>query len=304
MPPLVSVLIPTYNRAPLVTRAVNCGIKQTYPNIEVVVYDDGSTDATKEALRSFRKSKRLRYIAHPENRGPAPARNALLKHMKGEYACWLDSDDLCNFWRVELLMNAMLKWNPPFVRSAVSMYYDKNRMWAKKPPEVLYCKRQVVATALFRRDCAVPYDETMEAGGEDSIAEMDMVMKHGLGMVIPFNLYQIDRRKSYQWATRVSKWCRVQRPSMKKKVARAIPHYHAEYDKRMARMKELGLDAGLRAEYVPACLIDVPTGLKGPHAWCHGMRKVDWRNRARLKEPRLDMSTHSCPQCDAQRATE
>lgn len=300
MNPLVSILIPTWNRAPRVGEAIQCGLKQTYPNVEVLVYDDGSADETEHAVRRF-KSPRFRYVRGKVNHGPAAARNALIRHMKGEYGCWQDSDDHSCVHRVALLMDAMRKWNPPFVRSGVSMFYLKNAGWWKKPPEVFFSKRQVVATALFRRDCSVPFDEKLEAGGEDVIAEMDMVMAHGLGMVIPFNLYQIDRRKSYKWATRVSKWHRKTDPKMIARVKRSKAYYHATYDRKMAEMKDMGLDSGVRAEYVPACHINVPTGLRGPQAWCHGMRQVDWRHRRALPRTRLDLSQDTCAVCAKQR---
>lgn len=299
MKPLVSILIPTWNRKPLVVRAVRFALKQTYSNVEVVVYDDGSTDGTDVALREI-QDKRIRYIRSTDNRGPSVARNALLKHMKGEYGCWLDSDDLCSRWRVQLQMDAMLKWSPPFVRTAFSIHdCRKHGNWWKQNPQVLFCKRQVVATSLFQRKCVVAFDESIEAGGEDVLAEMEMVRKHGIGMVIPFDLYQIDRRKSWDWATRVSKWVRVKDVKMAKKVARSKVRYHARYDALMVKMRDEKMDSGMRAEYVPACKIDVPTGLVGPNAWAHGMRKLDWRKRSVLPSVRCDLSSYECPGCAA-----
>src|ERR1700754_3722880 len=91
--PLVSVVVPTYNRANLIGRTVASVLSQTDSNVEVVVVDDGSTDATKETLaRAFGDDARVRYL-HKRNGGAASARNAGLDAARGEYIALLDSDD-------------------------------------------------------------------------------------------------------------------------------------------------------------------------------------------------------------------
>jgi glycosyltransferase involved in cell wall biosynthesis len=89
--PLVSVIIPTYNMARFVSEAVRSVLEQTYPKYEVIVVDDGSTDATKDELDKF--GDQIRYL-HQDNRGPSAARNLGIKIARGEYICFLDSDDL------------------------------------------------------------------------------------------------------------------------------------------------------------------------------------------------------------------
>ena len=88
--PLVSVIIPTYNRAKYVTHAIDSVLAQTYPNNEIIVVDDGSTDDTKEALAPY--MDRIKYI-YQENTGGAAARNTGIKAAKGELIAFLDSDD-------------------------------------------------------------------------------------------------------------------------------------------------------------------------------------------------------------------
>ncbi len=90
--PLVSVIIPTYNRWPLVAESIDSALAQDYPNLEVVVVDDGSTDDTEEQLPKRYPSK-VRYFTQ-ENRGPAAARNKGIQMALGEYVAFLDSDDL------------------------------------------------------------------------------------------------------------------------------------------------------------------------------------------------------------------
>lgn len=91
--PRVSVVIPLYNRANLVGRAVACALAQEPAVTEVIVVDDASTDAPEAALEAIEDS-RLRMIRHPENRGAAAARNTGVKAAAGEVIAFLDSDDL------------------------------------------------------------------------------------------------------------------------------------------------------------------------------------------------------------------
>jgi glycosyltransferase involved in cell wall biosynthesis len=91
MSPAVSVIIPTYNRAHLIDRAVRSVLNQTFDDYELLVVDDGSTDGT-ENLRVF-KNPHLRYLRLPEKRGVSAARNAGVKATSAPLLAFLDSDD-------------------------------------------------------------------------------------------------------------------------------------------------------------------------------------------------------------------
>jgi len=97
--PLFSVIISTYNRAGIVQRCVRSCLAQTYPDFEVIVVDDGSTDDTVGQLRSI-ADPRLKVISHASNRGMTPARRTGVEHSSGEWIVVLDSD-----W--ELFPNAL-----------------------------------------------------------------------------------------------------------------------------------------------------------------------------------------------------
>jgi len=90
--PIVSVVIPTYNRAHVLTRAIQSVLNQTYQDFEIIVVDDHSTDNTEEVVKSF-NDPRIRYIRHEENRGAAAARNTGIMVAKGEFIAFQDSDD-------------------------------------------------------------------------------------------------------------------------------------------------------------------------------------------------------------------
>lgn len=89
--PLVSVMIPTHNRAGLVTRAIDSALAQSYAEVEVIVIDDGSTDTTRAVLAGY--GDRIRVIAQ-SNSGLAGARNAGLRAARGELLNFLDDDDM------------------------------------------------------------------------------------------------------------------------------------------------------------------------------------------------------------------
>lgn len=88
--PLVSVVIPTYNRAKVVERALKTAFAQTYRNLEIIVVDDGSTDNTETALTPYQD--RIRYY-YQKNQGASAARNRAIQESRGKYIAFLDSDD-------------------------------------------------------------------------------------------------------------------------------------------------------------------------------------------------------------------
>jgi glycosyltransferase involved in cell wall biosynthesis len=91
--PLVSVIIPAYQAAAHIRETLDSVFAQTYPNLEVVLVNDGSpdTEALEQAIRSY--GERLIYIRQ-ENRGPSGARNTAIRTARGKYIACLDSDDL------------------------------------------------------------------------------------------------------------------------------------------------------------------------------------------------------------------
>ena len=96
--PFISVVIPTYNRARQVKAALESVLAQTYPELEAIVVDDGSTDGTGEALQQLisqqgGNGKQIRYFFQP-NQGQSAARNKGIAEARGEWIAFLDSDDV------------------------------------------------------------------------------------------------------------------------------------------------------------------------------------------------------------------
>lgn len=91
---LVSVVIPTFNRAELVVRAIQSALSQTYSDLEVIIVDDASTDDTRDRIKTLQDiDHRVRYFCHDSNRGAQAARNTGIQAAKGAYMAFLDSDN-------------------------------------------------------------------------------------------------------------------------------------------------------------------------------------------------------------------
>jgi amino acid adenylation domain-containing protein len=105
--PLVSIVIPAYNAEKDIAQAIRCAISQTYPEVEIIVVDDGSQDGTVQTAREILKSNFKGCWSVLElgvNRGVSAARNAAVKQAKGEWIQFLDSDDAIAADKIEAQM--------------------------------------------------------------------------------------------------------------------------------------------------------------------------------------------------------
>jgi len=104
--PYFSIILPTYNRAHLLPKAIESVLAQTFTDWELLIVDDGSTDTTKELVATF-KDERIRYIFQ-ENQERSAARNNGIKQSRGAYICFLDSDDYFLDKKLENLHKAQI----------------------------------------------------------------------------------------------------------------------------------------------------------------------------------------------------
>lgn len=103
---MVSVVIPTYNRAGTLMRSIQSVTGQSYQEWELIIVDDGSTDRTEELVRPvMQEDMRIQYIRCPENKGQAAARNTGIKAARGAYIAFQDSDDC---WMPDKLQKQIL----------------------------------------------------------------------------------------------------------------------------------------------------------------------------------------------------
>ncbi len=118
---MVSIILPTYNRADILGLAIESIQKQTYPDFELLIIDDGSTDRTEEVVRSY-QDDRIRYHKLTENGGQANARNYGIRQAQYDYIAFEDSDDRWRPKKLAVQMEAM-RQAPP----AVGFVYHKIR---------------------------------------------------------------------------------------------------------------------------------------------------------------------------------
>lgn len=104
--PKVSIIIPTYNRAQSLNRAIQSVLNQTYENFELIIVDDGSKDNTEKVVKNIHDN-RIKYFRHEVNQGGSSARNTGIKNSTGKYVAFLDSDDEWLEGKLESQVRAM-----------------------------------------------------------------------------------------------------------------------------------------------------------------------------------------------------
>lgn len=104
--PLVSILIPAFNSGNFIQETLESVLAQTFPNIEIIVVDDGSTDDTRQKVLAF--GERIKYIYQP-NGGIASARNRGMALARGQLVALLDADDICHPDRIAIQVDFLQK---------------------------------------------------------------------------------------------------------------------------------------------------------------------------------------------------
>lgn len=98
--PIISVILPTYNRANFIRNSIDSVLNQTFEDIELIIVDDGSSDDTPNIINTY-KDSRIKYIRFPNNKGVSHARNAGIKASAGQYIAFQDSDDTWDLTKLE-----------------------------------------------------------------------------------------------------------------------------------------------------------------------------------------------------------
>lgn len=100
MKEMVSIVMPSYNTAQYIAESIRSVMAQTYPDWELIIVDDCSSDDTDQVVAGFLSDERIRYLKNETNSGAAVSRNRALREAKGKWIAFLDSDDL---WHPEKL---------------------------------------------------------------------------------------------------------------------------------------------------------------------------------------------------------
>lgn len=164
---LVSVIIPTYNRAHLIADSINSILKQSYQDCEVIVVDDGSTDQTPEVLKKYKD--KILYIRQ-ENMGAGAARNRGLVEARGKYIAFLDSDDIWLDFKLELQVAVMEKMpeigflstefcivrdSGKKINSALRTWHSKMKPWEEVYENSIRYSDLNIALVLPRKDFSI-----------------------------------------------------------------------------------------------------------------------------------------------------
>lgn len=108
---MVSIVLPTYNRAHILGRAIESVLCQTYPYFELIIVDDGSTDNTERVVLNYQDS-RIRYYKLKENGGQAAARNFGIEQANYDYIAFEDSDDIWHEEKLAIQMECLMNAAP------------------------------------------------------------------------------------------------------------------------------------------------------------------------------------------------
>jgi len=170
--PLVSTVIAVYNGEDFIGEAINSVLNQTYPNVEIIVVDDGSTDATQSILKSF--GEKITWTWQ-KNSGTPAARNVGVRMSQGKYIALLDCDDLWLPDKIRMQLEAferypeaVLVWggavrsNKGWTNEKNDQEYHKERKFLDLK-ELLIHNRIAALAAMFRRDVAISIDGFDEA---------------------------------------------------------------------------------------------------------------------------------------------
>ncbi len=125
---LISIIIPTYNRAHLISETIDSIINQSYSCWECLVIDDGSNDNTDKLIAEYtEKDPRIHYLKRPSNliKGANACRNIGIANAKGDYIVFFDSDDLMTLNHLEVKLNAIHKWKCDYVITRTK-YFNKD----------------------------------------------------------------------------------------------------------------------------------------------------------------------------------
>ncbi len=173
--PKITVVVPTFNRAPLIGQTLDSLLDQKFTDFETIVVDDGSTDNTRDTIARHDLPTRYYYTS---NCGPARARNIGMQHATGKYICYLDSDDL--YYPFKLGLQA--DWlddhpNHAMVYTEFSAFRDGDNWWnefhLKKYHESGYRHDSNQYHRLFSNQCRL--------GDEDTLRSLDSLSRQRWG---------------------------------------------------------------------------------------------------------------------------
>jgi len=153
----ITVIIPTFNRADTINKAINSILNQSYKNWELIIVDDGSIDDTKRIVKPFLKDKRVKYFFQ-KHKGVCTARNLGIKKAQGDYIAFLDSDDEFLKEKIEIQLREIKKYRADMLLCNIFEYRENkkirnrfkfNRSFLVKQKDIVSYKIPMSASFMF-----------------------------------------------------------------------------------------------------------------------------------------------------------
>ena len=204
--PLVSVVMPTYNRLDLLPRSIDSILNQTYDKFEFIIVDDGSTDGSANLLQSYAQiDPRIRILTNEKNKGIAYSRNRGTDAAKGKYVAIMDSDDVSLPTRLEKHVEYLEKHDDVIALNALylEMGREKNGVNNWVPPHrfevIFHLKNYYTNISFFRTDFIrrhnIRYDETLMSS-EDYDFWSKIFLKGGKLRMLNEHLFNLRRHRT------------------------------------------------------------------------------------------------------------
>lgn len=148
--PFFSIIIPTYNRAAFLSRAIISVLQQSFTDFECIIVDDASTDTTQEIVCGF-TDPRIRYIKNEQNLERCRSRNLGMAQAKGNYICFLDSDDYHESFHLETLYDEIVSRSYPKALFFTNAWDEQNGIRSERVCPLLseYSVFHYIATYTF-----------------------------------------------------------------------------------------------------------------------------------------------------------
>ena len=173
---MVSVITPVYNAEKVIGATLESVFAQTYPQIEIVLVDDCSSDKSQFVIDGYKKTHpEIVYFRQPINQGAGAARNKALELAKGQYVAFLDADDLWHPQKIEKQVNLLREKKGAFSYTAIEMIDSEGRIVKKKrkvKDKITYrflLKNTMIATStvLIDRNVKGDFRMPLRRGGQD-----------------------------------------------------------------------------------------------------------------------------------------
>ncbi|RXJ45400.1 glycosyltransferase family 2 protein [Gelidibacter gilvus] len=137
--PLISIIMPTYDRGDLISESIDAIINQSYNNLEFIIVDDGSKDDTINVVTEYTQAdKRIKFFERPKNRpkGANACRNYGLELSTGDFIIWADSDDIMHPKCLEICFRLINEHSSDFCRFSKAVFFGSNHNYLISEPVV------------------------------------------------------------------------------------------------------------------------------------------------------------------------